>query len=525
MQLQPTSPRPWDSKRLALVLAPALLAYAWLALRFAFLCDDAFISFRYARHLARGLGLRFNPAEVPPVEGYSNALWVLWLTPFEALGLDVGRAANWTSALCGAALLALVVRLAARRLELGPIAAGATALALASLPPFAVWATGGLGTMAFALALFATFERLTLDPERPRVGVAGLAAVAAVLLRMDGALWVAAVLAVAWLGAPREARPATLRAALIAGGCALAAVATQEAFRVVYHQEWVPNLARVKVGLGALRLERGLKYVATQLLELPALAILPLVALAWSRSRSLITVQAFALASCAAAYAVFVGGDFMTMGRFLVTALPFVALSFAGLARGLERRPLQLAALSGVVLLSSLLCAFDRAPVPRAWRETLHFRWNEPQAKSEVRQWRAMRDRAREWAAVGRALALHTSPGQSIVLGNLGAISYFTELHAYDRFGLVCPEVARRPTQPRRVSPGHDKGVDSAYFIDRKPDYLGAWIAPVAVPPEASVPEAFLSSPLYPRCRLERYPLDPAGAVPHELRILRFVWN
>jgi arabinofuranosyltransferase len=523
--MQPTATRTLDARRLALVLAPALLAYAWLALRFEFICDDAYISFRYARHLAQGLGLRFNPAEAPPVEGYSNVLWVLWLAPFEALGADVGRVANATSALCGAVLLALTVRLAARRLELGPLAAGATALALATLPPFAAWATGGLGTMAFALALFAVFERLALDPARPRAVGAALAATAAVLLRMDGALWVACVLAVIWFGSPRVARRATFRAALIAGGCALLVVLAQEAFRVAYHGEWVPNLARVKVGLGALRLERGLKYVAMQLAELPWLAVLPLAALAWARSRSLLAAQACALAAAAAAYAVFVGGDFMALGRFLVPALPFVALGFAALARALERSAPALAGLTALVLLSSLLCAFDRAPVPSSLRAALHFRWNEPQAKSEVQEWRGMRERAREWAAVGRALALHTKAGESIVLPNLGATTYPTELHAYDMFGLVCPEVARRPTQPRRLSPGHDKGVPVAFFLDRKPDYLGAWIAPASAPPEAGLPQAFLDSPIYHQCRLERFPLASDGAPPSELRILRFVWS
>ena len=51
-----------------------------------FLCDDAFISFRYSRHLVDGLGLVWNPGEV--VEGYTNFLWVLIAAA--GLGLGVG---------------------------------------------------------------------------------------------------------------------------------------------------------------------------------------------------------------------------------------------------------------------------------------------------------------------------------------------------------------------------------------------------------------------------------------------------
>jgi len=513
-------------RELTLAMGVVLLAYAGLVLRFDFLCDDAYISFRYARHLAQAGGLRFNPGENPPVEGYSNLLWVLWLTPVEWLGLDVGLAARATSVTCGAVLLALALRLAARRLELGAGAILATALFLATLPPFAMWATGGLETMAFAFCLFAVFERLALEPARPRPGLAAPAALAAVLLRTDGVLWVALALAAAWLGAPRAARRPVLRGVLIAGGLAAAGVAAQAAFRVGYHHDWIPNTARVKAGLSWMRLERGAKYLASLLLELPALALVPLASLLWARGRSWLGLQALVVVLGAAAYAVFIGGDFMAMGRFVVPALPFVALCLASVAAGLERRPAALLALASLVLISSLLCASDRAPVQQSLRQALHFRWNEALALSEVEQWRRMRDRAREWAAVGRELALHTRPGESIILPNLGAIAYPTELFAHDPFGLVSPQVARRRTPARRASPGHDKGVELSFFFDRRPDYLGAWIAPAGSPLDAGLPAGFADSQLGRRTRLERFPVsDGSSAQPRELRVLRLVFD
>ncbi len=48
-----------------------MLVYVW-----NFTVDDAFISFRYSEHLANGFGLVWNIGQ-PPVEGYSNFLWVL----------------------------------------------------------------------------------------------------------------------------------------------------------------------------------------------------------------------------------------------------------------------------------------------------------------------------------------------------------------------------------------------------------------------------------------------------------------
>ncbi len=82
-------------------LLPFLIAavpFVLLVLRFDWLCDDAFISFRFARNLAAGLGLLYNPG-LAPVEGYSNLLWVLWLALFEVAGIDVSSAARVSSAL------------------------------------------------------------------------------------------------------------------------------------------------------------------------------------------------------------------------------------------------------------------------------------------------------------------------------------------------------------------------------------------------------------------------------------------
>jgi arabinofuranosyltransferase len=512
-----------------IVLVAASIVFALLSVHFAFLCDDAYISFRYSRHLSEGLGLRFNAAESPPVEGYSSMLWVLWLALFEALDVEIGRAAHVSSVLCGVVVLLLVLRLARRRLGLGLWSFAATALVLATLPPFFVWATGGLGTMVFALALFLVFERLVLDPAHPRALSAGVAGMATVLLRIDGALWLCAALIAALSCAPRDGRGRLVRAALEAGALGAVAVVAQFLFRAGYHDEWIPNLARVKTGLSLMRLERGAKYVASLLLELPFLALIPLLALCRRPARSRLALQSTVLVLFACLYAVFVGGDFMTMGRFLVPAVPFVALIFASLARGLEtsgRGRTLLAGWTVLTVTSSLLCAFDRAPVPAAWRQSVHFRWNEPLARSEAHQWLVMRSRAEEWARLGRALALHTRPGESMVLPNLGAVSYYTELHAYDPFGLVSRDVARLEQPERRTSPGHDKGVDPSFFYDRRPVYLGAWLIDAGAPLTAGLPPDYERSPLARVSRIERFPLpEVTGQRPgQELRVLRMIW-
>ncbi|MCX7999196.1 MAG: hypothetical protein N3A69_09650, partial [Leptospiraceae bacterium] len=48
------------------------------AISFRWVCDDAFISFRYAKNLMDGLGLVFNTGEF--VEGYTNFLWTIGIS-------------------------------------------------------------------------------------------------------------------------------------------------------------------------------------------------------------------------------------------------------------------------------------------------------------------------------------------------------------------------------------------------------------------------------------------------------------
>lgn len=57
----------------------------WHTSRFDFICDDAYISFRYAENLATYGELNWNQGE-PAVEGYTNFLWTVLL----AAGIKVG---------------------------------------------------------------------------------------------------------------------------------------------------------------------------------------------------------------------------------------------------------------------------------------------------------------------------------------------------------------------------------------------------------------------------------------------------
>lgn len=112
------------------------------------IADDAYISFRYARNFAHGNGLVYNPGE--KVEGYTNFLWNVLLSPFIAFGAEAKTTAIVWGLIFGLATLHLVYR-TARLLGTGrysvflPLAC----LLLAADGSFAFWAIGGLETQLF----------------------------------------------------------------------------------------------------------------------------------------------------------------------------------------------------------------------------------------------------------------------------------------------------------------------------------------------------------------------------------------
>lgn len=128
--------------------------------------DDTFISFRYSKNLAEGLGPVYNAGE--RVEGVTNFLWVALLAIPSALGWDLGATARilgLLSTLLGFGLL--TIRNPWLSNDYGRLWAGTL---FASSAPVACWATGGLETPLFALLILAAVLRVFHEETRSGSG-------------------------------------------------------------------------------------------------------------------------------------------------------------------------------------------------------------------------------------------------------------------------------------------------------------------------------------------------------------------
>jgi len=472
-------------------LALALCPWALLAWRFNFLCDDAYITFRYARNLAEGRGLIFNPGVDPPVEGYSEFLWAVVLAGGLKLGLAPMLLARVLSLAAGALLILGTLRFSARRSARSPAATLGAAAFLGCLPPLAVWSTGGMASMPFAAAVLWLFLLLWEGEEPAAAWKLGVLGAAIALLRADGAWWVATILGTGILSGCMQRRPTLVRAATIGAVIAGTAFLLHLGWRWSTYGDWLPNTARVKVGLSSRALERGGNYTVHFLLTFPGVLFALLTAgAAWNwRERRL--GPALIVVASTFAYAILAGGDFMAFGRFLVPALPFVALVLGCGLSGMESRAGRVP-----VILVAALCigtclpsAFGGALTPMGWREAFGFRHNRPDAirRSELEQWSRMNEQAAEWVALGRALHLVSEPGDSLVYGAVGAIGYYSNLFVYDLNGLVTRSVSEREPLQKLRSPGHDKTVPLDFFVPEHPDWLFAFWWPDNRPLPATV--------------------------------------
>ncbi|STX41254.1 protein LphB [Legionella donaldsonii] len=127
------------------------LYHAW-----PFTTDDAFISWHYAQTMANGLGFRWY-ANTPPVEGYSNFLWVLLASLFIKLGVPLIPAIKCFASVSLLAAFVFLYQFA--RTFLSPLLAMLPVYLFSHYQGVSWWTVSGFETSFFvALALLMSWQ-------------------------------------------------------------------------------------------------------------------------------------------------------------------------------------------------------------------------------------------------------------------------------------------------------------------------------------------------------------------------------
>ncbi|MFT3772235.1 MAG: hypothetical protein QM820_43085 [Minicystis sp.] len=421
-----------------------------------FTVDDSYISFRYARNLARGWGLVYNEGE--RIEGYTNFLWTVLLALGIKLGFDPNNVAKVLGGTAAFGSLGLTYAISNRLAPYRTLPCIATWL-LASTIVFSGYAVFGLETGAFVFFVLAgtyLFLRETdgvLRPSAPDAAAqnpnaipwSGVVFALAGLTRPEAPMYIGILML--FLGRRFFTKQNILRGVLFA-----APIAVHLLFRKSYYGAWVPNTLSAKTGNLAGQLQAGFGYVNNYFLHAGPVVYLALLGLGIAIARNRRDLLAIATIGVAIlGYVILVGGDWMKYFRFLAPFEPFCfLLACVGLRRVVDRR--DVAVNIAVAIFAVAMVGHRSGMIREAQNDLLN---------KEKRFW--------DMAAGGTAnwLKQHTTPGE-IAIGDIGYVGWETDYPVLDLLGLVDPVISKLPGgYTQKLGPGFNQR-----FFEKKPKYM-----------------------------------------------------
>lgn len=423
-------------------------------LYFNYYADDAFITLRYSRNLANGLGPVWNSGE--RVEGYTTFLWMLIHAGFAKAGLDpvsVSRALSFVSLVATTLLVIGVWRVlsseepANTKLR-SPVVPAVAVLALGLIDGVAFWGFSGMETpLTIALIMASVYlyllERRGHAPFYTSAVVLAAAAMTRpevlVLVPVTGAfkLWAA-------LGSERRAR--NLRRVAMWGAIFAGLYGAYFLWRYNYYGELFPNTyyAKVEGTLNVLR--RGSEYVRSNGLNYQILPLLiGLGILVANRRTRMDGAYLLALVGAWFATVAYEGGDAFPHGRFIVPVLP---LLFLGGLYGLT------ILLEWVTRSNSRLLAWLAPALVLGCLVVAATPWDDGVSPFLVGERHAVQERHQ----LGLWLKENVPPDYTVGVYVAGAVSYYSELPTLDLFGLNDPVISHTAVDNFGLGiPGHER--------------------------------------------------------------------
>lgn len=287
------------------LLAAMMILFAiYQAYHWRWICDDAYISFVYARNFFEGNGLVFNLGE--KVEGYTNFLWTLFLS----LGYFVGIKPQLLSVFTGIFFYILVLCLfftAENKVSFGNVYP-LLIVHLAFLFHLYIFASSGLETSVFTF--FLSWGLLLWEKQNKRVF---LVFFLTSLIRPEGALFLVFA-SLDWIRKKQYKEPIVF-GVLFLLFCSL---------RFLYYGDFFPNTFYAKGNKGSY-FSQGFYYLLYLLRSYPLfpfvilLTVIQIFHIFRSKKENQFLVYTLILYIV---YVLYVGGDFMG-NRFWIPILPF----------------------------------------------------------------------------------------------------------------------------------------------------------------------------------------------------------
>ena len=432
---------------IALLIVVLIFAAHCLSLNFT--QDDAFISYRYVENLVQGNGLVFNPGE--RVEGYTNFLWIILLSIFARLGLNIITVSKILGVASGCVTLVLLYRLARlffpKREWLLPLI---PTLLLTASSAFAYWSISGLETSLFAMVvLLSVYLYLT----HSRVWVISCAV--STLVRPEGAL----IFGILFLH-ELIFKEAQFRIALKRLSGFVLLLLPFALFKVSYYGELLPNPFYAKTGFSFEYLKSGLEYFWLFLRHYGLWGLLYVLPVIFFKRLDRRGHLLLSLACLFALYVIVIGGDVLKVHRFFMPVLPLLYLLFVTSLRTMLSNLKGEGKIRLVSVSASLtLCALFFL-LPYRW--ILEVRVDEKNLVDRMQ-------------SVAQYLKGNYGGNLSLAVTTIGSVSYYagTDIAVIDMLGLTDKYISRHPEEIEGIpATWKEKRYNTRYVLSRDPDFI-----------------------------------------------------
>ncbi len=440
-------------EKIILVLIIAIFVVHALSMNFT--QDDAFISYRYVKNFINGHGLVFNPGE--RVEGYTNFLWIIFLSIFTELGFDIILASKILGVASGCISLFLLYNISLLVLQkkrgwINPekdwFFALFPSLLLASNTAFAYWSISGLETAFFLMAVLLSVY-FYFSNQKLMIVSSALSS----LIRPEGVLVFAILILHKFLFKKDKLKDCLSH--VLGFGLLLLPFLV---FKILYYGDPLPNPFYAKTGFSLDYIKTGTAYFWLFLKHYGLWGALYLLPLVVYRDLEAKGKFAFLMVYIYTLYVIVIGGDVLKAHRFFLPALPFLYVLFTfalvKLYLTLKKWPSRLAI---PILMVIALCTLTFF-LPRDWIMSVR--------GAEIGLYRKLSryaERLRQSFGTDFTLAIST----------IGVISYLTEARVIDMLGLTDPYIAKHPEEiPGIFSTWKEKKFNTRYLLSRNPDVI-----------------------------------------------------
>ncbi|MCP4705521.1 MAG: hypothetical protein GY865_13050 [candidate division Zixibacteria bacterium] len=444
----------------------------------AWVCDDAFISFRYAKNLINGNGLVFNVGEV--VEGYTNFLWTILIAGAMFIGLEpilFTQAVSFISYVIVFLLLIYISIKISNQSKSKTIVLPVAALAIIVQYDSQVWATSGLETYWVTALVTSAFAILIFAESKKTFLMAGVVLTLAVLTRPDAMIFY--MMAIPYIFLQNKKPIPNLIYYLIP-------------LVIIYIPYWIirysyygypfPNTYYAKsadlswYSQGFIYFWTYIKTYYSLILLLPAVAFIAIRLLDRLKTKKSISGTKFRLWLLSILfivpyifYVIRIGGDFM-FARFFIPITPICFILLESVLSSLNIKPVMKFGIGIIIVLSVLFRWAQFSPENHIISGIIDERTYYPAEKIE----QAKIDGARVKKYLDGLDAIIGFYGAKAMLVYYAEAPMAIECHA----GLTDEFVAHQPLKYRgRI--GHEKGAPESYMLKRKINFIAIETAPV----------------------------------------------